>query len=333
MKSVPATKTRWCSEPTFPTSPRQQICAADQNGPLATSSGRAHFCQQPRVAGLTVKQLVAAPSDDPSRTFAFLLSTAPPSRICRAPILVVEFEDQPGAFFRVVPSRCRRGEQPLARQHATSFADAVDAHGIFSGFPITWTAGRISSRIVKGKLFILSALLLVATCEVACFHLPIMDSVCLHAALVFVALLCHGGLLFSQEPAIGFSALLRRGRRRRGRRQRVRCLPFVRVPTAAGDKLNASARPRAGRRPWPVLLWINRHGRGPISGCGARRGFISAHSPFTLQQRRREIDRQRQDHGVEPNESIPCSNASRRMLRPVIATSETWPVAPMTKLK
>lgn len=138
MKPIPATEDSLVLRTDFSDeSGWQQICAAIER-PVGDFQARVTFVSDPEFAGLTVAQLVAATSHDPNRSFAFLVDHTALSHP-EHPILVVELEDEPGAFFRVIPSEMWSVENnlSLANMDFWDFADAADGDGIFRGFAST----------------------------------------------------------------------------------------------------------------------------------------------------------------------------------------------------
>lgn len=90
----------------------------------------------PDFAGLTVEGLTALAARGDFPGFVFLVDTTAlvhPD----APILVVDLNREPGRTFRVVPSEMWGVENnlSLANSDFEDFADAVDADGIFRGYP------------------------------------------------------------------------------------------------------------------------------------------------------------------------------------------------------
>ena len=86
--------------------------------------------------GLTVEQLVTLAQKDGDRAFAFVADTVALTNP-EQPVLVVDFYDEPGRTFRVVPSEMWGVENNLsiANMDYVDFADSADPDGVFRGFP------------------------------------------------------------------------------------------------------------------------------------------------------------------------------------------------------
>lgn len=113
-----------------------ELCAAAQAESGYGFRAYVDCIDDPSYGGLTVDQLVALASDGGYITFAFLAdrrALTDPER----PILVVDLHDEPGRTFRVIPAAMWIVENNLSIANADfeDYAGAVDADGVFRGFP------------------------------------------------------------------------------------------------------------------------------------------------------------------------------------------------------
>jgi hypothetical protein len=110
------------------------LCEAVQAPSEEGFQARVDCVSDPAYDGLSVAQLVALAADD--HAFAFVadrLALTHPER----PVLVVDFRDEPGRTFRVIPREMWGVENnlSLANMDYHEFADSADADGVFRGFP------------------------------------------------------------------------------------------------------------------------------------------------------------------------------------------------------
>lgn len=92
------------------------------------------FISDPKYAGLTGKQLLSLVADG-SKSFALIIDQVALSNP-EHPILVVDFQDEPGRAFRVIASALWEVENNLsiANMGFDEFANVVDKDGIFRRF-------------------------------------------------------------------------------------------------------------------------------------------------------------------------------------------------------
>ena len=90
----------------------------------------------PAFNGLTVGQIVTLARKDGDRAFAFIADSVALTHP-EQPVLVVDFYDEPGRTFRVVPIEMWGVENnlSLANMDYVDFADSADPDGVFRGFP------------------------------------------------------------------------------------------------------------------------------------------------------------------------------------------------------
>jgi hypothetical protein len=136
MKNIPKTANSLVLRTDFSDESAWESLCRDIEEPVGEFKAEVEFVSDPEYAGLDARQFPAIPSDDPDRPFAFLVDRVALSHPDQ-PILVVDLQDEPGRSFRVIPSEMWSVENNLsmANMGFEEFADAVDADGIFRGFP------------------------------------------------------------------------------------------------------------------------------------------------------------------------------------------------------
>jgi hypothetical protein len=113
----------------------ESVCAAIQ-APVGDFRAYVDFVSDLDYDGLTPDGLLPLIPKHPYRSFAFIID-----RVALAhpehPILAVDLRAEPGRTFRVIPSVVHSVENNLSITNMDffEFADAVDADGIFRGFP------------------------------------------------------------------------------------------------------------------------------------------------------------------------------------------------------
>lgn len=110
-----------------------ELCAAVR-APVGEFRAYVMPVSDPSYAGITVDQVVSLAG--PDRTFLFVadrVAHEDPEHT----VLVVDVAHEPGRTFRVIPSEAWGVENNLsiANMDFEEFADAVDQHGVFRGFP------------------------------------------------------------------------------------------------------------------------------------------------------------------------------------------------------
>lgn len=138
MKPLPATKNALVLRTDFADEAAwQAICAAIQR-PSDGFLAYVDFVNDPDYAGLEPAALLTTPSEEPDRSFVFMVDRAALSQPDQ-PILVVDLLDEPGRTFRVIPAGMAAVENnlSLANLGFADFAEAVDRDGVFRGFPMT----------------------------------------------------------------------------------------------------------------------------------------------------------------------------------------------------
>ena len=94
------------------------------------------FVSAKEFEGATVDQLLALQRNSNYRSYMFVVDHAAMFSADR-PILVIDFVDEPGSTFRVVPSHMWSVENnlSLANLDFRDFAESAGKDGIFRGFP------------------------------------------------------------------------------------------------------------------------------------------------------------------------------------------------------
>jgi hypothetical protein len=111
-----------------------RLCAAVQ-APVGDFRAYVSPISDPQFDGLTVNELVRIAST-PGRSFC-LVADAVALTDAEHPLLVVDLRHEPGRTFRVVPREAWGVENNLSLANIgfEDFADALDADGVFRGFP------------------------------------------------------------------------------------------------------------------------------------------------------------------------------------------------------
>jgi hypothetical protein len=107
------------------------------NHPVSIFKAFVEFLSDPEFEGMTILQLLRLVPADSDRTFIFIVDRTTLSDP-EHPILVLDLRDQPGRTFRVIPAEMWAVENNLsiANMDFAEFANAVDADGVFRGFPM-----------------------------------------------------------------------------------------------------------------------------------------------------------------------------------------------------
>jgi hypothetical protein len=115
--------------------PWDAVCAAISE-PVGDFRAYVDFVNDRAYEGLSPEQLVPAASDDYPHSFLFIVDRETMERADH-PVLVVDLLTEPGRCFRVVPSEMWsvQNNLSLANMDFHEFADAIDADGVFHGFP------------------------------------------------------------------------------------------------------------------------------------------------------------------------------------------------------
>ncbi len=105
--------------------------------PVSVFKAFVEFLSDPEFEDMTILQLLRLVPADSDRTFIFIIDRTTLSDP-EHPILVLDLCDQPGNTFRVIPAEMWVVENNLsiANIDFAEFANAVDADGIFRGFPM-----------------------------------------------------------------------------------------------------------------------------------------------------------------------------------------------------
>jgi hypothetical protein len=136
MKKIPTTENAFALRTDFSNEAAwDDLCAAIQepNGEFGFTA-TVDFISDPEYTSLTPEQLPPLLSKDSHWTFAFIIDRDALT-LSHHPILVVDLVDEPGRFFRVIPSEMWSVENNLsiANMDFTEFADAVDQDGVYRG--------------------------------------------------------------------------------------------------------------------------------------------------------------------------------------------------------
>ena len=112
----------------------RELCAAISQ-PVGGFRACVEFYSDPALDGFDAARLVAEVAPD-SRSFLFVADRHTLEHP-EHPVLVIDLFEEPGRTFRVVPSEMWAVENNLsiANLDFAEFADAVDADGVFRGFP------------------------------------------------------------------------------------------------------------------------------------------------------------------------------------------------------
>ena len=96
-----------------------------------------HFVDDRSFDGLTVPALVSLAEQTPNGPLFLLLADEAAMAADEFPLLVIDLFDRPGRFFRVIASELWgvASNLPIANMDWEDFAEAVDADGVFRGFP------------------------------------------------------------------------------------------------------------------------------------------------------------------------------------------------------
>jgi hypothetical protein len=115
----------------------KSLCAAIQE-PVGDFRAYVDFVSDTEFDGLAGNELLSALLQDSNRSFAFIVDSVAISDPSH-PILVMDLFDTHGRTFRVVPSEMQSVQNNLsiANMDFEEFAAAVDADGVFRGFPET----------------------------------------------------------------------------------------------------------------------------------------------------------------------------------------------------
>jgi len=138
MKSLPVTENSLVLRTDFSDESAWQRVRTAIEQPAGEFRAYVDFVSDPDFDGLTPEALASAHSPDSPHSFVFIIdrtALAEPDH----PILVVDLFEQPGRTFRVIPAEAWSVENnlSLANMDFSEFAEAVDADGVFRGFPQT----------------------------------------------------------------------------------------------------------------------------------------------------------------------------------------------------
>jgi hypothetical protein len=136
MKNLPATEDPLVLRTDFSDQSAWEAVVAAVQQPVGEFRAYVEFIDDPEYTGLTAEELPAVPSDDPDRSFAFIIDHVALSHP-EHPILVVDLFDEPGRVFRVIPSKMWSvgSNLSIANMGFEEFTEAADDEGIFRGFP------------------------------------------------------------------------------------------------------------------------------------------------------------------------------------------------------
>jgi Domain of unknown function (DUF6924) len=111
------------------------VCSAVQ-APQGPFGANVDLVSDREYEDATFAQLVAAATEIADRTFMFVVDRTTVTHV-EYPIAVLDLWSEPGRSFRLIPSEMWSVENNLsiANMDFDEFADAVDADGIFRGFP------------------------------------------------------------------------------------------------------------------------------------------------------------------------------------------------------
>jgi len=113
------------------------VCSAIQapQGPLQFRANL-DLVSDREYEGATFAQLVSSATELVDRSFIFVVDRTTVTHV-EHPVAVLDVSGEPGRSFRVVPSEMWSVENNLSigNMDFEEFADAVDAAGIFRGFP------------------------------------------------------------------------------------------------------------------------------------------------------------------------------------------------------
>ena len=135
MKELPRTKNALVLRTDFADDAGWKSISSAIRLPVGDFRALVDCVSDPEFDGFTAEQLTAMSQDDASRTFVFVVDQTALTHPDH-PILVVDFFDQPGRTFRVIPAEVWSVENNLSISNMEfhEFADNVDDDGIFRGF-------------------------------------------------------------------------------------------------------------------------------------------------------------------------------------------------------
>ena len=123
------------------------ICAAIRE-PVGGFQAYVTFVEDRQCEGITVDQVRALATEDPDRTFMFIVDSTTVSSP-EHPILVLDLHTETGGTFRVIPSEMWGVENNLsiANMDFADFASSVDSDRVFRGFPGSAAKTSTSRRL------------------------------------------------------------------------------------------------------------------------------------------------------------------------------------------
>jgi hypothetical protein len=136
MKKIPATDNALALRTDFSDEVAWQTvhAALQEEDDFFGIAANLYFVEDPEYKNLTAEQLPSVLAEDSHRTFAFIIDHTALTQKDH-PILVVDFNDEPGRTFRVIPSKVVNVESNLsiANMDFAEYADNVGPDGIYRG--------------------------------------------------------------------------------------------------------------------------------------------------------------------------------------------------------